>query len=45
MDLFNNLAMGFGVAFTFQNLAYAFIGCLLAFITAPNMVVLPRLFW
>ncbi|MDE3232111.1 MAG: tripartite tricarboxylate transporter permease [Pseudomonadota bacterium] len=29
MDLFNNLAMGFGVAFTFQNLIYAFIGCLL----------------
>ena len=29
MDLFNNLALGFGVAFTFQNLAYAFIGCLL----------------
>ena len=29
MDLFNNLALGFGVAFTLQNLAYAFIGCLL----------------
>jgi putative tricarboxylic transport membrane protein len=29
MDLINNLAMGFGVAFTFQNLLYAFIGCLL----------------
>jgi TctA family transporter len=29
MDLINNLAMGFGVAFTFQNLMYAFIGCLL----------------
>ncbi|NCW34108.1 MAG: tripartite tricarboxylate transporter permease, partial [Betaproteobacteria bacterium] len=29
MELFDNLAMGFGVAFTFQNLAYAFIGCLL----------------
>jgi putative tricarboxylic transport membrane protein len=29
MDLFNNLALGFGVAFTFQNLAYAFLGCLL----------------
>ena len=29
MDLFSNLAMGFGVAFTVQNLAYAFIGCLL----------------
>jgi len=29
MDLFNNLALGFGVAFTFQNLIYAFIGCLL----------------
>jgi TctA family transporter len=29
MDLFNNLAVGFGVAFTLQNLMYAFIGCLL----------------
>jgi TctA family transporter len=29
MDLFNNLALGFGVAFTSQNLMYAFIGCLL----------------
>jgi putative tricarboxylic transport membrane protein len=29
MDLFNNLALGFGVAFTLQNLLYAFIGCLL----------------
>ncbi len=28
-DLINNLALGFGVAFTFQNLIYAFIGCLL----------------
>ncbi|MCX7241903.1 MAG: tripartite tricarboxylate transporter permease [Burkholderiales bacterium] len=29
MDLINNLALGFGVAFTLQNLAYAFIGCFL----------------
>ncbi|MFZ4742653.1 MAG: tripartite tricarboxylate transporter permease, partial [Limnohabitans sp.] len=29
MELFNNLALGFGVAFTFQNLIYAFIGCML----------------
>ena len=29
MDLTNNLALGFGVAFTLQNLVYAFIGCLL----------------
>ncbi len=29
MDLFNNLAIGFGVAFTPINLLYAFIGCLL----------------
>jgi putative tricarboxylic transport membrane protein len=29
MDLLSNLALGFGVAFTFQNLAYAFAGCLL----------------
>ncbi len=29
MDLFNNLALGFGVAFTAQNLLYAFVGCLL----------------
>ncbi len=29
MDLIHNLSIGFGVAFTFQNLIYAFIGCLL----------------
>jgi putative tricarboxylic transport membrane protein len=29
MDLLNNLALGFGVAFTFQNLLYAFFGCVL----------------
>ncbi len=29
MDLINNLMLGFGVAFTFQNLAYAFGGALL----------------
>ena len=29
MELFNNLALGFGVAFTPINLMYAFIGCLL----------------
>jgi putative tricarboxylic transport membrane protein len=29
MDLLNNLALGFGVAFTAQNLLYAFIGCIL----------------
>jgi TctA family transporter len=29
MDLINNLSIGFGVAFTMQNLAYAFFGCLL----------------
>ncbi|HRB10390.1 MAG TPA: tripartite tricarboxylate transporter permease, partial [Ottowia sp.] len=29
MDLINNLALGFSVAFTLQNLMYAFIGCLL----------------
>ena len=29
MELFDNLALGFGVAFTFQNLVYCFIGCLL----------------
>ncbi|MEZ5664915.1 MAG: tripartite tricarboxylate transporter permease [Burkholderiaceae bacterium] len=29
MDLFHNLALGFGVAFTVQNLIYAFVGCLL----------------
>ncbi len=29
MDLIHNLAIGFGVAFTLQNLAYAFVGCLL----------------
>lgn len=29
MDLINNLSIGFGAAFTLQNLAYAFLGCLL----------------
>ena len=29
MDLINTLALGFGVAFTFQNLIYAFSGCML----------------
>jgi putative tricarboxylic transport membrane protein len=29
MDLMNNLALGFGVAFTAQNLLYAFLGCIL----------------
>ncbi|MDD3785109.1 MAG: tripartite tricarboxylate transporter permease [Porticoccaceae bacterium] len=29
MELFDNLALGFGVAFTFQNLLYALLGCLL----------------
>ncbi|QTN28108.1 tripartite tricarboxylate transporter permease [Rhodoferax sp. AJA081-3] len=29
MELFNNLALGFGVAFTPVNLMYAFIGCFL----------------
>ncbi|OYU41773.1 MAG: hypothetical protein CFE44_27840, partial [Burkholderiales bacterium PBB4] len=29
MELLNNLALGFGVAFTLQNLLYAFFGCIL----------------
>lgn len=29
MELFDNLAIGFGAAFTLQNLIYAFVGCLL----------------
>ena len=29
MDLFNNLMLGFGVAFTPENLTYALLGCLL----------------
>ena len=29
MELLDNLAMGFGVAFTFQNLIYCLIGCVL----------------
>jgi len=29
MDLINNLSIGFGAAFTLQNLMYCFIGCLL----------------
>ena len=28
MDLFHNLALGLGVALTLQNLAYAFVGCM-----------------
>ena len=28
-DLINNLSLGFGVAFTVQNLLYCFAGCLL----------------
>ncbi|HZF79090.1 MAG TPA: tripartite tricarboxylate transporter permease [Rubrivivax sp.] len=29
MDLINNLVLGFGVAFTWSNLTYAFVGCFL----------------
>src|SRR4026209_2579593 len=29
MDLLHNLGIGFGVAFTYTNLLYAFIGCVL----------------
>ncbi len=29
MELFDHLALGFSVAFTAQNLMYAFVGCLL----------------
>ncbi len=29
MDLLNNLMLGFGVAFTPENLFYALMGCLL----------------
>ena len=29
MDLFNHLVLGFGVAFTWQNLVYCFVGCFL----------------
>ena len=29
MELLSNLALGFGVAFTFQNLLYALGGCIL----------------
>ena len=29
MELFDNLALGFSVAFSFQNLLYCFVGCLL----------------
>ena len=29
MELFEHLALGFGVAFTATNLLYAFLGCLL----------------
>ncbi len=29
MELFDHLALGFSVAFSLQNLAYALVGCLL----------------
>ncbi len=29
MELLDNLSLGFSVAFTFQNLTYALLGCLL----------------
>ena len=29
MDLLHNLGIGFGVAFTYTNLLYAFFGCVL----------------
>ncbi len=29
MDLINNLAQGFGVALTFQNIGLCFIGCMI----------------
>ena len=29
MDLFQNLSLGFGVAFTFTNLLYCLVGCIL----------------
>ncbi len=29
MDLLDNLALGFSVAFSLQNLTYALLGCLL----------------
>src|SRR5882762_9774312 len=29
MELLNNLSLGFGVAFTFQNLLYCLVGCIL----------------
>ena len=34
MDLFANLALGFSVAFTLQNLAYCFIGVLVGTLLA-----------
>ena len=54
MDLINNLSLGFGVAFTFQNLIYAFVGCLLGTLigvlpgigpTATIAVLLPITFF
>jgi putative tricarboxylic transport membrane protein len=43
MDLFNNLAIGFAGAATFQNLGYALVGCLLGTLVGvlPGIGVVP----
>ena len=38
MDLLNNLALGFGVAFTFQNVLYAFFGAVLGTLIGAFML-------
>jgi len=43
MDLINNLSLGFGVAFTFQNLIYGFIGCLLGTLIGVLLGGLPSI--
>ena len=44
MDLINNLSIGFGAAFTLQNLMYCFIGCLLGTLVGvlPGIGLWPR---
>ena len=47
MDLLHNLGIGFGVAFTFQNLMYAFFGAMLEplglALTVPALIIISSL--
>ena len=43
MDLINNLALGFGVAYTLNNLMYAFFGCVLGTPVSYTHLTLPTI--